>query len=202
MDNDELWATIHRERTRLAQLLATLSDPEWDRPSLCDGWRVRDVAAHVIGSSDYSTVGMVVGALRAGGNFDRLIDRTAREQGSRPPAEILARYDRQAASRRRPPVTKPLDPLVDVLVHSQDIAIPLGREHPMPLEPARAAAGFVHTRGFPFDARRRHAGIRFVATDVDFEVGSGRTVEAPVGEILLTLTGRGPQLRRHHRTRG
>jgi uncharacterized protein (TIGR03083 family) len=194
MDNrastDEIWAAIHHERTRLADLLATLTGHQWDHPSLCAGWRVRDVAAHVISSSDYSITGMLVAAVRAGGRFNKLVDRMAREQGSRPTAEILARYQHQATSRRRPPGTQPLDPLVDVLVHSQDIAIPLHLDHPMPLEPARLAAAFVYTRGFPFNAQRRHSGVRFQATDIDFAVGHGDTVEGPIHAILLTLTGR------------
>jgi uncharacterized protein (TIGR03083 family) len=190
MDNDQLWVTIHRERGRLLELLRSLDDAEWDRPSLCDGWRVRDVAAHVIASSDYSTPGMLIGIVRARGDFNRLVDKLAREQGGRPADQILARHERQATSRRRPPGTKPQDPLVDVLVHSQDIAIPLGRSHPMPAEPARDAAEFVWNRGFPFDARRHHPGIRFSATDVDFTVGEGETVRAPIADILLTMTGR------------
>jgi uncharacterized protein (TIGR03083 family) len=190
MDNDELWATIHHQRARLAGLLGTLTEDEWNHPSLCEGWRVRDVAAHVISSSDFSTPGMLIGMVRARGDFNRLIDRLSREQGTQPVEAIMARYARQATSRRRPPGTKPQDPLVDVLVHSQDIAIPLGREHPMPIEPAREAAAFVWTRGFPYDARRGNPGIRFEATDVDFVVGDGETVRGPIGAILLALTGR------------
>lgn len=136
-DTDRLWATIHHERGRLLDLLRSLDPADWDRPSLCTGWRVRDVAAHAITSSDYSLVDMVTGVIRARGDFDRLMDRLARTQGSAPIEQIMARYERQATSRRRPPGTKPADPLVDVLVHSQDIAIPLGREHPMPTGPAR-----------------------------------------------------------------
>lgn len=60
-----------------------------------------------------------------------------------------------------------------MLVHSQDIAIPLGREHPMPAEPARLAARFVVDRGFPYEALRKNPGIRFQATDVEFEAGDG-----------------------------
>lgn len=192
MDNDQLWETIHHERDRLRELLRSLADAEWDRPSLCAGWQVRDVAAHAISSSDYSVADMVTGVIRARGDFNRLMDRLAREQGARPVEDIIARYERQATSRRRPPGTKPQDPLVDVLVHSQDIAIPLGRDHPMPIEPAREAAAFVWNRGFPYDAQRKHAGTRFVATDVDFTAGEGETVEAPIAEILLRMTGRQP----------
>lgn len=190
MDNDQLWSTIHQERGRLLRLLRSLDPAEWDRPSLCAGWRVREVAAHTISSSGYSVPAMVVGVIRARGDFDRLMDRLAREQGARPVEQIMARYERQATSRRRPPGTKPQDPLVDVLVHSQDIAIPLGREHAMPIGPAREAAEFVWTRGFPYDAQRHHAGTRFVATDVDFTAGEGETVQAPIADILLTMTGR------------
>ncbi|HEX6870595.1 MAG TPA: maleylpyruvate isomerase family mycothiol-dependent enzyme [Micromonosporaceae bacterium] len=189
-DPDRLWSTIHRERARLLEMLRTLDEDEWDRASLCRGWRVRDVAAHTISSSDYSTPGMLIGFVRARGDFNTMMDRLARAQGAQPVDRILARYERQATSRRRPPGTKPQDPLVDVLVHSQDIAIPLGREHPMPAAPAREAADFVWTRGFPYDAQRHHAGTRFVATDVDFAVGAGTTVSAPIADILLVMTGR------------
>lgn len=190
MDNDRLWSTIHHERTRLADLLDSLEPAEWDTPSLCARWRVRDVAAHIIGTSDYSMAGMLVGVIRARGDFDRLVDRLARDQGSRPTAEIVQRYRTNANSRRKPPVVKPLDPLMDVLVHSQDIAIPLGRDFPMPLEPAPAVAQHIWTRGFPFHANRKFAGIRFEATDVDYAVGDGSPVTGPISGIVLTLTGR------------
>lgn len=190
MDNDELWSTIHHERTRLADLLESLEPAQWDVPSLCAGWRVREVAAHVIGTSDYSMAGMLVGVIRARGDFDRLVDRLARDQGARPTDEIVQRYRRNATSRRKPPVVKPLDPLMDVLIHSQDIAIPLDRDFPMPVEPARAVARHVWTRGFPFDAQRKFAGIRFEATDVDYTVGDGTPVTGPISGIVLTMTGR------------
>lgn len=148
------------------------------------------MAAHTIATSDYSMVGMIVGAVRARGDFDRLMDRMARNQGGRPTAEVVRRYRRNATSRRRPPMVKPMDPLMDVPVHCQDIAIPLGRDLPMPLEPARAVARHIWARGFPFHADRKCAGTRFVATDVDFEIGEGQPASGPIGAIVLTMTGR------------
>src|SRR4028119_1253285 len=46
MDLDDVWRTIDSERTSLADVIDDLSPAEWETPSLCAGWRVRDVAAH------------------------------------------------------------------------------------------------------------------------------------------------------------
>ena len=47
MNVDDIWNTIDEQRARTADLLEQLTDDEWRRPSLCDGWTVRDVAAHL-----------------------------------------------------------------------------------------------------------------------------------------------------------
>lgn len=38
---------ITAERRRVADLLAGLDDEQWAAPSLCDGWTVREVGAHL-----------------------------------------------------------------------------------------------------------------------------------------------------------
>jgi hypothetical protein len=83
-----------------------------------------------------------------------------------------------------------VDPLLDVLVHGQDIAIPLDRAHPLPVAPAVVAARRAHRLSFLFAgaAVRRHVEIR--ATDADFAVGRGPLVEGPIRAVLLLLTGR------------
>jgi hypothetical protein len=79
---------------------------------------------------------------------------------------------------------------MDVLVHSQDIAIPLDRSHPMPVEPAVVAARRAHRIGFLFAdfGVRRRLSVR--ATDADFAVGRGMLVQGPMSAVLLLLTGR------------
>jgi uncharacterized protein (TIGR03083 family) len=47
MDKDAVWAAIDSQRLRTADLLEGLSEEQWRHPSLCDGWTVRDVAAHL-----------------------------------------------------------------------------------------------------------------------------------------------------------
>lgn len=77
-----------------------------------------------------------------------------------------------------------------MLVHAQDVALPLGLDHPMPVEAARAGAQRVWTMGWPFWARRRLRSFRLVATDTDWTAGEGSIIEGPVAALLLLLTGR------------
>jgi uncharacterized protein (TIGR03083 family) len=99
-----------------------------------------------------------------------------------------------AGSRRTAPGVTPLEPLLDVLVHGQDITAPLGRPRTMPVEAATTAATRVWDMPWPmsstFSPRRRLAGLRLVADDADWAVGEGDPVEGPIQALLLVLTGR------------
>jgi uncharacterized protein (TIGR03083 family) len=196
MDSHEVWRHIHRERAALADLLETLTPQEWEQPSLCPGWTVRDVAAHVIASAQVTPVQVVLELVRARGNFNKMMLESARRASSRPTAEIVADYRSLDGVRRHPLGTSILDPLADVLVHSQDIAVPLGRSVAMDPEAARAAAGRVWGSRFPFAAQKRLQGVRLVATDTDWTVGEGAPVEGPMGQLLVLMTGRRVALER------
>jgi uncharacterized protein (TIGR03083 family) len=192
MDREQTWQHVEHARSSLADLLESLTDEEWEHPSLCAGWRVRDVAAHVVlGAQPPSPWSLVTAAVRAKGNFHRLNRDITVHYARSSGVDLVAELRAHAGSRKLPPVTNLHNVLFDVLVHSQDIAIPLGREHPMPLAAACAGAGRVWAMGWPFWARRRFAEFRLDATDVDWAVGAGpREVRGPVGALLLLLTGR------------
>lgn len=190
MDADEVWQTIHRQRSELADILQTLSPEEWQAPSLCPEWTVRDVAAHVISSAGTSSGQVLTGMLRARGNFNRFMFDEAKRLSARPTDEIIADYRRLDGSRRRPPGTTMLDPLMDVLVHTQDIVRPIGRQHAMPAASCAVVANHVWHRSFPFKARRRFGTFRLTATDIDWAVGDGPAINGSMGALLLLLTGR------------
>lgn len=191
MDIDDSWDVIASERRTLADLLDGLTAAEWERPSLCAGWRVRDVAAHLsMVSLPPAPTRMLREGVRARGNFHRLNHDVAVRAAGRPTADIAADLRRHAASRRVPVVTNYRNVLFDVLVHGQDIAIPLGIDRPMPAPAAAAGAERVWTMGWPFWAKRRLRGIRLVAEDVDWSAGSGDEARGPVADLLLVLTGR------------
>ena len=83
-----------------------------------------------------------------------------------------------------------MDPLLDVLIHTQDIAIPLVREQRMPPEAARVAADRIWNKSFPFRARKRLTGVRLVASDIDWTAGDGKEIQGPIEALLLLLSGR------------
>jgi uncharacterized protein (TIGR03083 family) len=129
--------------------------------------------------------------VRTGCDFDAVNrDMARRHAASAGPGELVSQLQEHADSRRKPFITTRRNLLFDVLVHSQDIALPLGRTLPLPPAPTRAALDRVWTMGWPFHARRRLAGLRLVATDLDWSAGAGPEVSGAAGALLLLLTGR------------
>ncbi|BFU45335.1 maleylpyruvate isomerase family mycothiol-dependent enzyme [Krasilnikovia sp. MM14-A1004] len=189
MDRDEVWQAIDDERRSLADLLDDLSGPEWETPSLCAGWRVREVAAHLT-LAHAGPLSALAWLVRARGDFHRMILDSAVRQAELPVDRFAILLRGMVGSRRKAPGISHLEPLIDILVHGQDIAIPLGRTRPMPLAAAAAAANRVWPMGWPFHARRILNGLELVATDHPWSVGQGRRVEGPMASLLLLITGR------------
>ncbi|MFF5082872.1 maleylpyruvate isomerase family mycothiol-dependent enzyme [Actinoplanes sp. NPDC000266] len=188
--DDAYWSSVHKLRLRIADLLQTLSPAEWDAPSLCAGWRVRDVAGHLASVPTVTVRDMLAVAPRARFNPHRVNTVLAVRHGSREPGEIVAAIRQHAADRR---MAKGLDGrncLFDAIVHSQDMVVPLGREFPIAAEQSRAGLRRVWEMGWPFRARRRFAGHTLNATDIDWTVGTGPEIAAPALSLLLLLTGR------------
>ncbi|WP_127507262.1 maleylpyruvate isomerase family mycothiol-dependent enzyme [Actinoplanes solisilvae] len=189
LTEDESWQVIAAQRRALADLLETLTPTQWSTASLCSGWRVRDVAAHVALASQPLGWSLLRDAARARGSFHRL-NRDVALRAFPAADELIAVLRRDADSRRLPFVTNYRNLVPDILVHGQDIALPLGLDHPVPVLAARAGAAHVWSMGWPFHARRRLAGLQLSATDADWRAGRGSTVAGPIAALLLLLTGR------------
>ncbi|MBX8691425.1 maleylpyruvate isomerase family mycothiol-dependent enzyme [Mycobacterium sp. 20091114027_K0903767] len=190
MDSDTIWRNVDEQRGALADLLDTLQPEQWSTPSLCAGWTVREVAIHI--TQSHAGIGeMLPAAIKSGFRFDAMVRRAALEDPAEP-AAITARIRAMAGSRKRPPLTKEVDPLLDILIHTQDICIPLGIERRMPTDAAVAVADRLWHMKFPFAPQRDLPGYRFVATDADFAVGPewGGLREAPIHDLVLMFARR------------
>ena len=190
MDQDAYWDAVRATRLRVADLLASLSPEEWDRPSLCEGWRVRDVAGHLALIPTVSTVDLLAAAPRSRFDLNRVNTLLARRSGARAPEAIVATIRAHAGRRTTARVLDPRNALFDVVVHSQDIAQPLGRECTVPPENARAGLDRVWGMGWPFRARRRLGHLTLQAKDTDWSAGEGPVVSGPAVALLLLSTGR------------
>jgi uncharacterized protein (TIGR03083 family) len=189
MNRDQVWQTIDDQRRSLADLLDDLSPQEWQTPSLCTGWRVREVAAHLT-QAHAGVLPALVWLVRARGNFNRMIHDAALRQAELPVERYAAMLRAMVGSRKKAPGVTHLEPLLDILVHGQDIAIPLARPRPIPADAAAAAATRAWSMGWPFYAQRKLSGLRLVASDHPWSAGDGLQVDGPIGAILLLITGR------------
>jgi uncharacterized protein (TIGR03083 family) len=192
MDRTEVWQHIHAERAALARTLSGLDEAQWQHDTLCTGWTVHDVAAHVIAHPQIGWAqlpGMV--GRNLGRGYNAMVFREVKRLAARETREsILADFDRLADSTRRVPITTSLEPLVDALVHHQDIVRPLGIRHDMHPGAAAVAADRVRQLAFLMGSRRLVRSVRMVATDVDWARGRGPTVEGPMQELLMLCAGR------------
>lgn len=188
VNDGDVWRHVDHQRAELADLLETLTSEQWATTSLCEGWTIRDVAAHLThANADWTR--MAVEALRSGLRFNAMMVRIARAD-DRPAEEIVAALRAMVGARRKPPGTRVADPLMDALIHGQDIARPLGIRRCMPTEAALVVADRLWGMRFPLNPRRRFPGIRFTATDAPFSAGAGRPVAGPLDDLVLVMAGR------------
>lgn len=197
LDREASWRVIEQQRRAIADLLAELALAEWELPSLCARWRIRDVAAHIALTPQPPSLGtLFVAGLRARGNYNRLIDDLTVRAADRPPGELVSMIRTHASSRKLPGPTNYRNILFDTMVHGQDIAIPLGRSVELPPDAAATGATTAARCGWPVWNRHRLDGLALRATDIDWSFGDGAEVRGPIKALLLLVTGRPAGLER------
>jgi uncharacterized protein (TIGR03083 family) len=189
-DREMVFAAVADQRRQLASLLDGLDAVQWATPSLCAGWDVKTVAAHVVSTVTDTTSAFLALALRRG-SMARAIDEMARRGAQLPATEIAANLHRCADRRIDPPLFGPVDPLADVLVHSGDIRIPLGL--PFAPDPQLTALAMDFLTGpwpFAFVPLGRLRGISLRANDVRRVWRSGAEVRGPAAALMMAVAGR------------
>jgi uncharacterized protein (TIGR03083 family) len=177
------------ERTDFAAFLATLSPEQWEAPTLCAGWRVRDVVAHVISYEELNVRGLV-GRFAQGRLLPGRINAIAlAEYNTRTPEELLAVLKDHVEPRGLTGAFGGMIALVDGVIHQQDIRRPLGMPRDIPAErllpvlkgslTAPLIGGFWRVRG-----------LRLVATDLDWSTGKGPEVRGRAESLLMAIAGR------------
>lgn len=184
------------EVTDIGCLLYQLDDAEFDTPSLCAGWSVRDVLGHM-GLGHTTPMPKMVGRIaRYGFNVTRAsCHESTKFFAECSPDEIRAFWDGvMVAQHPRKGIAKLIPErtgFVDHLVHNQDMRRPTGRRRVIPEDRLRRALELVRTEGNGlFNPKRRVAGLELRAIDIDWSAGEGPLVEGPGEAIVLAASGR------------
>ncbi len=177
------------ERADLADLLATLTPDQWDAPSLCAGWRVRDVVAHMFSYEELGVGGLVGRFVRSGLLPDRVNAAGVAAYADRSPDDLVTLVHAHLLPHGLTAGFGGRIALTDGLIHHQDIRRPLGLPRDIAAERLLVALPFACTAP-TIGARRRIRGLRLVATDLDWSTGSGPAVEGPAEALLMAIAGR------------
>lgn len=187
---DDVWPMVHAERAALIDDLARLEDEQWREASLCDGWTVHDVLAHLVDNARTTRLGFLRGLVLARFDFDRQNTRGVERERATTPQETLERFRRVASRTSAPPAS--LDSrLVEEIVHGEDIRRPLGLARAYPQRAVvRSLRLQARTPASFGGARELTTRVRLTATDTDLAIGTGPDVEGPALSLLLAVMGR------------
>ena len=188
---DTIRDMIAAQRTELAEVLAGLPGPGWDEPTLCAGWRVREVVAHITMPFRYGRGRFALELARSRGRFNEMADRLARRDAAVLSSAELAEAVRSNTGHPwKPPGGGYAGALAHDLIHGLDITVPLGlarlvpEERLRPVLPDRPDDRSVKFFGTGLD------GIELRATDMDWGLGSGVPLTGAGADLLLVLCGR------------
>jgi uncharacterized protein (TIGR03083 family) len=187
--SDDIWPVVHAERRALAADLADLTPEQWQTPSLCTGWSVHDVLAHMVSTATLTPPAFFAGLLTSGFSFSRFTDKRIAAARAGGPAATLAAFRAVETSTSAPPGPT-VSWLGEALVHAEDIRRPLGIRHEYPVDAVRQVTAFYAGSNVLIGGKRRVAGVRLQATDTDWAHGSGPLVSGPVRALMLATTGR------------
>ena len=185
----DFWSDVHQERQCLLDLLEVLTPEQWDVPSLCTEWRVRDVVGHMVSETQMTVAQAGWGLIRSGFRVNRYIAKDAQQRGAAPVAKLLEDFRAAVLCRTHLPGLSSLSMLEDIVIHQMDIRRPLGQQRCIPKRRIIAVAGNLWTNRF-FPGPQLFQGIRAIATDADWSAGDGLEVAGPLEALVLTLVGR------------
>ena len=192
----ELTALVREERLATIRLLEELPPAGWATPSLCEGWTVQEVAAHLAWAPVLPPAAVLGGLLRSGFRVNRFTRVSAQRWAERGREAILDQLRRNAETGVKPVGVPAMAPLSDAVVHGLDVRVPLGLPRPVAPEVFAPLAAWHLGLRWPGsalvggDVRRRITGVELVAEDAGWVHGQGPQVRASAATLMLVVAGR------------
>jgi len=188
-DEAQTWKMIHDERNRAADMLEALTPEQWSADTMCEGWNVRLVAAHMMIAGEQSTGRFIKGLVGSGFRFDTMTKRDVSQAAQLSPTEIIARIRARTTTTNKPPAPA-MAMLGEVVVHGTDIRQPLGIPDDTTMEAKLACLDMFKRSNFPVPTKKAIEGLHLRATDTDWSYGTGPEVAGPALAILMAMTKR------------
>ena len=186
---DDFMSLARAERAEFAAMLREFTPQQWEAPTLCTEWPVRDVVAHVISYEELDGRGLL-GRYARGRFVPRRVNAVGvADYAGHRPDQLVEVLERHLRPRGLTAGFGGRIALVDGLIHQQDIRRPLGIGRDIPAERLRPVLDFARTAP-PVGAFRRIRGLRLVATDLDWSRGRGGEVSGPGDALLMVMAGR------------
>ncbi|ROZ82915.1 maleylpyruvate isomerase family mycothiol-dependent enzyme [Gordonia sp. OPL2] len=188
-----IWPIVHAERARLVDDLSGLPTDAWATASLCPGWDVHDVLAHLVDSATTTRIGFVRRMISARFDFDADNELGIRRHRHADPAGTLDAMRAVVTATSTPPAA-PATRLVEAFVHGEDIRRPLGITGGYPPAPVvEALRHQVATSVSMGGGKQRVRGMRLVVTETGETIGddaAGAEVRGRAIDLLLAVSGR------------
>jgi uncharacterized protein (TIGR03083 family) len=189
-DDADLQPMVAAEFLALADLLDTVSDAQWDTPSLCEGWRVREVVAHMTMAARYSGDEFMAKLRDCGFDFTQLSNQVASQDAELPTAELVASLRADVLHHWTPPGGGYHGALNHVVIHGLDATVPLGVPRRVPEETIRVILDDLTQGGGHEHFGANIDGRSLQATDLDWSYGSGPELRGTGEDLALVICGR------------
>ena len=186
----ELQPLLAAELAALASALAPLDDASWSRPSLCEGWAVRHVVAHLTMAARYDAERFGEELAADGFDFQATSDRLAVRDAELPHTALLTDLGSDALASFEQPGGGWVGSVSHVVIHGLDVTLPLGLGRAAGDEATRLVLDALVSPGdrTVFGVELGDRALR--ATDLGWEHGHGSPVHASAGELVAMLSGR------------
>jgi uncharacterized protein (TIGR03083 family) len=186
----DTWEMIKMERAALVDALGELPDADWAKPSLCTGWSVRDVVAHMIATATMTPPAFIARMVVAGFNFQTMTRKgIAQASAGRTNAELVTALRSRVDARTAPPGPA-TSWLGETIVHGEDVFRALGGYRDHPIADVVAVADFYKSSNLLIGAKNRIGGVTLKATDTNWQHGAGPEASGPILALVLAMTGR------------
>lgn len=183
-------ALVAGEFAALAEALAPLGSDRWAADSLCAGWSVAHVVAHLTMAARYPADRFAAELAADGYDVTRTSDRLADADAVLPPEVLVADLRSETMATFAQPGGGMAGSLTHVVIHGLDVTVPLGLGRVGADQAARTVLDQLVGPGdrtvFGVDI----AGSALRATDLDWAHGRGEPVTGGAAELVLALSGR------------